>query len=505
MEELDVAVVGAGISGCYAAWRLLNEWRTPEGERPRIAIFERSKRMGGRLHTIRPDGMPTLHAEIGGMRIPSFHRFVLGLIEHLGIPTREFPEGNANNLYYLRGKRLKADDFAHPERIPYNLRPGEAGVQPPILFKRCLDGMMPADGDLSKLRSPDSGLQHRGLFHQLLQGASHEALQLIMDAGGYYSALGNANLADMLFTLLSHRKEKEVHFVTLTEGMQRLAGHMASEFERGGGKIYRDARLHELPYPDEALYLTVRSEEGDMRRVKARHVILALPRRALTLLLGRCFLFEHQQFVHDVESVIGQEASKLFLCFREPWWSQLGLQSGRSDTDLPMRQCYYFGTETNNANSLLMAGYNDGRSVDFWASFMGEKLADSLLESRLESPTPLLDQITPTSSMVGEICRQLSELHGVPVPVPYAAYFVDWGADPYGGAWHSWRIHAKSWEVMPRIRQPVRGANVYICGEAYSLDQGWVEGALNTAELVLEEKFGLPKPPYLPDGHFLGD
>ena len=34
-------------------------------------------------------------------------------------------------------------------------------------------------------------------------------------------------------------------------------------------------------------------------------------------------------------------------------------------------------------------------------------------------------------------------------------------------------------------------------GEAYSFDQGWVEGALDTAESMLQDFFGLPCPNWL--------
>jgi lysine 2-monooxygenase len=57
---------------------------------------------------------------------------------------------------------------------------------------------------------------------------------------------------------------------------------------------------------------------------------------------------------------------------------------------------------------------------------------------------------------------------------------------------------------MPRIRHPLPDANLYICGEAWSTNQGWVEGALNTAEHVLEDHFGLPRPGWLPDAYYIG-
>ncbi len=57
---------------------------------------------------------------------------------------------------------------------------------------------------------------------------------------------------------------------------------------------------------------------------------------------------------------------------------------------------------------------------------------------------------------------------------------------------------------MPRIRKPFQDANLYICGESHSTDQGWVVGALNTVEHVLEDHFGLSRPAWLPADYFLG-
>jgi monoamine oxidase len=100
--------------------------------------------------------------------------------------------------------------------------------------------------------------------------------------------------------------------------------------------------------------------------------------------------------------------------------------------------------------------------------------------------------------MVEEVHRQLMELHGVRfAPQPYAAAYRDWSEDPFGGAVHLWKIHEKSWKVIPKMIQPVGSLDVYVCGEAYSNAQTWVEGALETAELILQGKFGLAKPPWL--------
>jgi monoamine oxidase len=86
---------------------------------------------------------------------------------------------------------------------------------------------------------------------------------------------------------------------------------------------------------------------------------------------------------------------------------------------------------------------------------------------------------------------------------PSAAIYIDWSQDPYGGGWHVWNPHLQSWQVIPRVRQPVPDLNIFLCGDTYSAQQGWVEGALNTAEMVLETHFGLPRPNWvLPEYDF---
>jgi monoamine oxidase len=89
-------------------------------------------------------------------------------------------------------------------------------------------------------------------------------------------------------------------------------------------------------------------------------------------------------------------------------------------------------------------------------------------------------------------------MHGLSfAPAPYDAAFRDWGDDPFGGGVNFWNIHVNSREAIPRIAKPTEDAPVYICGEAYSSAQGWVEGALETAELVLQDHFHLPAPDWV--------
>ena len=74
--------------------------------------------------------------------------------------------------------------------------------------------------------------------------------------------------------------------------------------------------------------------------------------------------------------------------------------------------------------------------------------------------------------MVAEVDSELREIHHVRyTPTPYAAAYVDWSVDPYGGGANYWNIHARSPDVIPRMTQPVPPLPVYVCGGVLELER----------------------------------
>jgi monoamine oxidase len=193
-----------------------------------------------------------------------------------------------------------------------------------------------------------------------------------------------------------------------------------------------------------------------------------------------------------LDSSFGTPACKIFMVFDSPWWEtapegpghiELGHFSA-SHTDLPLRQCFYLGQDANTGDGLLLGAFGDEQAVAFWPPLMRE-------DGRgIELTTPLPERAET------ELCRQLSEMHGIDVPKPVGGIFVDWAAPPYYAGWHAWAPGWKSWNAAATLRGD---AGVHICGEAYSAYQGWVEGALTSAEVMLQQAFGLDAPDWLGD------
>ena len=83
-------------------------------------VFELSDRIGGRLETVFFEGLSDVPAEFGGMRYTDQHVLVSSLVKELGLTSTNFPMGNQNNLWLLRGERLKEEDFSNPKKVPYD-------------------------------------------------------------------------------------------------------------------------------------------------------------------------------------------------------------------------------------------------------------------------------------------------------------------------------------------------------------------------------------------------
>lgn len=528
--DLDIAVVGAGASGAYSAWRLQGELRA----NAKIALFEYSDRIGGRLYSVSIPGLPNVKAELGGMRfIPDQHVMVASLVHHLKLKTKDFPMGAPPpvgadcNLFYLRGKHLRLRDLADPDKVPYNMTFSERGQGPTNLQVRMMNNIYPGMENLSlcdlmKVNAYGRPLWKWGFWDLAARVLSNEGYQFMKDSGGYEANVANANAVTQL---PATEYSDTTKFLTLSDGYDALPKTLAREFNDTlpgglptGQRVMMNHRLAEIeigsgeyrytlifePTVTKDAKTTIPSDAGQIV-VRAKKVILAMPRRSLELVKSR--FFDDGWLKANIPSVLIQTAFKLLLAYETPWWRALGLVAGRSVTDLPIRQTYYFGTEAEQEggkpfmNSLLMASYNDMSTVPFWKSLEeGTRYAGyrpACLEPDVRDVIPATE-FDATEEMVSTANRQIAAMHAMPdIPMPYSAVYHTWNEDPYGGGWHEWKSNFRLDEIMCRMRKPVDDQDIFIVGEAYSYGQGWVEGALDIAESMLEDYFGLERPGWI--------
>ena len=90
--EYRVAVVGAGLAGLNAAYRLMHAGI-------QVTLYEASPRVGGRVHTLTDAMGAGLVTELGGEFINSDHADMIGLARELGLKVYNRAEAPATLAY----------------------------------------------------------------------------------------------------------------------------------------------------------------------------------------------------------------------------------------------------------------------------------------------------------------------------------------------------------------------------------------------------------------------
>jgi monoamine oxidase len=569
-SDFDIVIIGGGVAGIYTAWRLLmvdkadpsklKKWK--KKSKLRIAVFEGSDRIGGRLLSVTPPNFNSvMNCELGGMRFVSTQKYINALIVNklnIGHPKQVLSE--PNNIVYLRRNLLRSYQLGDPDALPYNLTEEEkmvlkSGVTTADNFLiwavyKLMPGMIGKAGNelkdfLKGVIIDGIELYKYGFWDLVSKVLSHEAYRLAIKTVGYDLLGSNTNAVNLITQLLDFTPTAEFYFID--GSYDSVPWTLQKQFEEAGGKVFMKKWMENF----DEVYLEDKTKGVEMnfykqsKPVNAAALILAMPLRSLELLEqkgpvmdpARSDQSRRLRFLMNSLTPLG--LFKMILVYDYPWWEKKAyVAQGRSITDLPARQIFYWGVDvdpkTGNQGKAVLMAYNDVESSTFWSGFRtiplgpnDDKLRNGdeppshiLLHKNAEMYKPGYKSVQKSSAaskdpwysqklknwhnhpaprrMVEEMHKQIMEMHGVSnAPEPIDAVFKNWGDDPYGAAIHFWNSGYKSWEVMPEITKPVKNFPCFICGEAWSENQGWAEGSLQTAEIVLQQHFGLSEPEWV--------
>ncbi len=376
-----------------------------------------------------------------------------------------------------------------------------------------------------------------GFWNLLAETGNFEMYQYIRDGFGYYSLAENWNAAEALQSIfldepdeeaqpdrIYHSRPGEAGYQTLAYGFDSLPRTLRALLKAAGCEVCLDTRLVRFERRDSGWVLGLNGPGEKERTVEAGKLILALPRTALEQLApsNSFSLGTDAELRRRIQSVTPIPAFKLFLFYKTRWWERLGITVGRSVSDLPLRQTYYFAPDRKSGRTsdygLLMASYSDAGAVAFWSSLIQDDplpggaarspFAEFVHQLGLDGgPKPPPDLHGASREMLRHAKAQLALLHDLPeasIPDPEGGAYACWGAEPGGCGWNFWNPGVQVNQMMPQVRTPLGDASVCIVGEAYSGIQGWVEGALTTTERALQDHLDLDPPGWLREDYYLG-
>ena len=510
----DIVIAGAGMAGLYFAWRLLKQHRTSTP--PKILILEMLDRVGGRLDTdvVNING-DLVKNEEGGMRFTADMKNLMWLLGQLELKREIMPfsMGDDHNIYNLRTKKFTfgdaTDDPAIWSRI-YNLKEDEQNRQPNAILQDVFNAILLENNRDPQQWYPTTPEQwqevrleftYRGIalyqwgFWALLMdyGISQECLQMIEDSMGFLAFYDQKVNAGVGFHTMGDF-DKLPQYLTLVPGYSTLAETIANEVEAMGATITLGQLVETFDLDDtdeRRLFVLSRGQDGVVQRHQCDKLVLALPKLPLAKLAPYCpLLRDNAQVVSNINSVVTMPLTKVNLYFNERWWfNRYQVSAGGSFTEMPMGQfyCYWPIVSDDTRGPASMTIYCDFDRTTYWEEL--QNIGTPFVPTGVAQPA---NTTAASTFVVEQAMRQLrlffQDDH---LPEPVLSTYVRWGTAAFGDGDHSWVTGANDREIMAQMLNPVAD-KVYICGEAYSDDQAWVNGALRSCESLLQGYFDVP-------------
>jgi hypothetical protein len=380
------------------------------------------------------------------------------------------------------------------------------------------------DEDLEVIRKTASfrsqPLWNLGFWNVLSDVLSHYAVVKIRDWGSYYHFVHeNLNAAEwIIFWLRAIRSSGSLRGVR--GGMSRIIWKLLEELykERENTPslcIQKGRKVIGLQSDDYGISVIV---ENEKEVIKARRVILAMPKRPLEEISwnGKP---PQRKLKEALNAVTCLPLLKCFFVIERPWWED-NRPLNRNAADLPTRELLY--VKSNDRTKGLIMIYTDRPAITFWSDYLRTKESnqnqpdqepteDPQLESQEIAKTWFLnlrkEPLHPGAPQENRIIVKESgyprlwqrfvqfardyEHHDFTQDRLLACGMRDWGKSPFGAAAHGWLPGVMSWkhieflEAFSLNQDASEIKNIHICGEAFSDYQGFIEGSLRSAKRVL--------------------
>jgi len=469
------------MAGLYATWRLLDGGARPD----RIGLFEASGRIGGRVLTVRsPQG---LALDMGAHNFSPSHTIVASLVERFGLKPVESIGRSPAGMVHLRGRSLTNAEISRSwfrKPFQYEVSAYLQRRGPARILRKALEAMPST--------SPGAGRRLRGrplaewaLPDALLEVLTPEELAYVSDRLIYSFWRQPVHASAALTWAAREMFRGKGGMIELESGMAALPEALSRAIESHGARIAFRHRLVavKLSNQGEPISLSFETEEGRIS-LKAARVVLAMPAGRVAQVDG---LAEQPEIQALLSALAPQNAVTTALVYARPWWREIAIRGGVSTTDLPARHLRHCGAEPwrgSDAGALL--SYSDGGSADFWR--------------RLGEGAPAAGWVGPDHPVANELHSQAQRIFGPKMqkalPQPVAAFTQNWDEAANGAAFHMWSSGSTPADAMRRALSPVAAQKLHICGEAWSPRQGWIEGALESVDIMLEREFLQGRPAF---------
>ena len=434
------------MSGLYLSDLLSRQRKTFE-----ISVLNRESSVGGRLLSCRSINGQIL--EMGAMRIPCHHQLTLGLCSELGLHLKEFNGSCLNSQNYELEADL--DEDGNIQFLPSSWIL-DRGIKEFCQVDNCYDVQSEWLMFKLALRLSDLGLELGDLsfaeFVRLVLKPNEE--KLFWNGIGYdYLRLQDVSATHSLRNGFTVSKDSKSHF-TVSTGMQSIATEIHKRISMSGVRVFTN----------ETAISVHRRSNGYRVKTRKGHefecdlLVLAIPPKE-AVRLNQASSFLDKEYLAALHDIGDYSSTKTYAMFPRNTSLIERLDSGFFRTGLSIRQGHFnpCGSTSSHDYQTVLAEYKN---------LLGDKT----------------DLKTGPSSITN-IVNCLNQMLKTTLDEPAFWSTINWSTTQSCVAAHYWKIGANPNKTICKLQS--LDDNIAFTGEAVSMGQGWVEGALSSARTLV--------------------
>ena len=455
VTNLDVVVIGAGLSGLNAALLIKDQGF-------KVAVVEGRNRVGGRLQSLRTvDGNPELGGDsiLGGYgrMQDTARRLNVALIDHAG--RRDLsPEAQKDPTTVelaLGGEIISRDKWP---THPLNVMPDGARNRFP--GRGYFQGVIDQNNPLRSFEDwiDPASAKFDGTTHDFFKklGWSDAAIALNYNTNVQYGTSAHeVSILMWYFTQAWFKLQSDIARVAFKAvgGNQTIAEAMAASV----GNVHTGKRV--VGIADAPGQVSVTCDDGSV--FTAKRLICSLPIPTMRWVKFDPVLPPAK--ARAIATVPAMKITKVVLVPKKPFWLDDGLSPAMwTDTDIGEIRALREGSDPNKVNCLMAWG----------RGFLADRL----------------DTLGDTAA-VARVIAEYERLRPAAKGQLKGVGFKSWQRDPFsGGDWVIWQpgqIHS----CLPALKEPT--GRLHFCGEHTAVSNRGMEGAMESGERAALEAMAL--------------
>ncbi|XP_055022885.1 L-amino-acid oxidase [Boleophthalmus pectinirostris] len=439
-----VAIIGGGMAGLTAAMFL-------EQAGHKVTVIEASNRIGGRVETFR-NLQEGWYAEVGAMRIPSFHKILLAFLSKFKIPLSPFVQDDSNTYYLINGILHKTNAVKNdPSILNYTLGESERGRSAAQLFEQALwkvrDDLkaMGCSATINKY-DPYTVKEYLAKEGNLSRGAVRMIGDILNENSLFYTSL-----VETLY--VQSDIGDNIQYFEIQGGFDILPLAFSNILN---SNILLNSKVKRIQQTGSSVRVTYEDwhRQGSITNLTVDYALVTATAKATLFIDFQPPLSRDK--MEALRSVHYISATKVILSFSDRFWEHEGIKGGKSITDRISRFIYY-------------------PSHTF-----PDTTAGALLASYTCSDDSTLFQGMNDDQLMAEVLEDLVKIHGEYIrPLWTGGLVKKWGLDPYSlGAFALFTPYQQGEYAKELFQSEGR---VHFAGEHTSMPHGWIETAMKSA------------------------